>query len=245
MKKLSDATGSDFETLIQSTKTPGGSDTVAAAAQGFVDTLYREFQPSLVLLRLFSSLPYASLLPEDQKLVAKKCEAAGTGGLLTDATPVLTLLGTRGHRPEWNQRSQSEGFRCIPLVSSGYVGSLSMLSMQFRKMNLDLGTLDRWQEEVVAANRADQFKGMLYVEDAARDKDEQGRMVVPRQEFVAENGVKTALGFGAGYRNHPTIVTLFAFTNERLEEAAVRPFTTLLQNYLQGSEEALLRGRIF
>lgn len=245
MGKLSEASHRDFERLMDSTQKLRGFGSLDAAAQAFVDTLYEQFQESLVLLRLFASLPYSALPPCDRELVDKKAADSGTASLYRADTPILTLLGTRGQRPEWNNRSMSEGFRCIPLVSSGYVGSLSMLSMQFKAMKLDLGLLDRWDSTVATSGHADQFTGMLYVKDAGTDQDEQGRMAVPRQQFVAENQVKTALGFGTGYPDHPTIVTLFVFTNETLERSQVEGFTPLLQNYLPMSKEILSKGPLF
>lgn len=245
MKKLSEATPSDFALLSDSTKKLSGFESFEEIAQAFVDNLFERFQDSLVLLRLFASLPYSALPPLDQQLVDNKAKDSGTRHLYKDTTPVLTLLGTRGRSPEWNQRAKSQGFRCIPLVSSSYVASLSMLSMQFKAMNFDLALLDAWDTTVAANAHADEFTGMLYVNHAAMDKDEQGRMVVPRQEFVLENNVKTALGFGTGYSDHPTILTLFAFTTEILNKTAMEPFSSLLQDYQAVSGVYLKSGRIF
>lgn len=86
--------------------------------------------------------------------------------------------------------------------------------------------------------------GLLYVNHSGRDKDEQGRMIVPRQEFVAENNVRTTLGFGSGYSNHPTVVTLFAFTNEILNESMMKSFTALLEAYLEKTRGLVEKGRI-
>lgn len=245
MKKLSEANPSDFARLSNSTKKLSEFNSVDEIAQAFVDNIFECFQESLVLLRLFSSLPYSVLPPQDQQLVDKKAIDSGTSHLYWDTTPILTLLGTRGQKPEWNQRTTSQGFRCIPLVSSGYVASLSMLSMQFKTMNFDLALLDTWYTAIVANAHADEYTGMLYVNHAGMDKDELGRMVVPRQEFVTENNVKTALGFGSGYSDHPTIITLFAFANESLNKTAMEPFSALLQDYLSVSGVFLKSGRIF
>jgi len=245
MVKMSEATPFDFALLSDSTKKLSGFDSVEEIAQAFVDIIFERFKDSLVLLRLFSSLPYSALPSQDQKLVEKQAKDSGIIHLYNNSTPVLTLLGTRGQRPEWNQRATSQGFRCIPLVSSGYVASLSMLSMQFKSMNFDLALLDEWESTIITNAHAHEFTGMLYVNHAGIDKDEQGRMVVPRQEFVSENDVKTALGFGTGYSDYPTIVTLFAFTNETLNKTAMEPFSSLLQNYLSISGDLLKGRRIF
>jgi len=244
MKKMSDANFSDFEILSNSVKRIKGLDTAEELAQAFIDIIYEYFQESLVLLRLFSSVPYSALPIQDQQLVDIKANDSGTAHLYNDGTPILTLLGTRGQKSDWNERHKSRGFRCIPLVSSEYVASLSMLSMQFKKMEFDFGLFDTWDTTIVAKGRADDYSGMLYVNHAAIDKDEQGRMIVPRQEFVAENNIKTVLGFGGGYSNHPTIVTFFAFTNEILSEPMMKPFASLLETYISLSKELIGNGRI-
>ena len=245
MKKLSGAGLTDFEILRDSTKKISGFHTAEGIAQAFIDVVYEHFGKSLVLLRLFSSIPYSALLSQDKQLVDKKAAGSGIKHLLKDWTPVLTLLGTRGKRTEWNERRKSQGFRCIPLVSSDYVASLSMLAMQFRSMQFDLKLLDKWDEVVAVNGHADEYTGMLYVNSAAIDRDEQGRMVVPRQEFVEENYVKTVLGFGTGYPNYPAIVTLFAFTNEILNKTAMEPFASILETYLAITKDLIGNDRIF
>jgi len=78
-----------------------------------------------------------------------------------------------------------------------------------------------------------------------RRKDSQERMIVPKQEFVTANGLKTTLGFGSGYASHPTLVTLFAFTNETVERSAVKPITNLLEAFTSSTESLVGKGRFF
>lgn len=160
MKKLSDANPVDFEILLNSVKKIKELNTAEEVAQAFIDLIYEYFQESLVLLRLFSSVPYSALSAQDKQLVDKKATDTATAHLYKDATPILTLLGTRGQKSEWNERNKSQGFRCIPLVSGAYVASLSMLAMQFRKMTLDFELFDAWDKTVVAKGRADQYSGI-------------------------------------------------------------------------------------
>lgn len=245
MKKLSTANHADVASLSDSIKKLHGFNAAEGAAQAFINTVYDYFEQSFVLLRLFSSIPYSALSSTDRQLVDKKANDSETKNLLKGTTPILTLLGTRGHKPDWNVREMSKGFRCIPLTSSAYVASLSMLSMQFRQMQFDFTSFDTWDTAITAKGRADHFTGMLYVKHAALDKDEQGRMIVPRQDFVAENEVKTVLGFGSGYPHHPTIVTLFAFTNETLEQSSMKSLSSLLEDYVSISEYLISADRIF
>ncbi|MBI5067328.1 MAG: hypothetical protein HZB56_03740 [Deltaproteobacteria bacterium] len=217
----------------------------ADAAQAIVDTTYDRLAGSLVLLRVFTTLPYSALSAADRDLVRDKCEEKGLLATLREATPVLTLLGTRGRRPEWNDRTLSRRFRCVPLISAAYVAAHSMLELQLRAMGFDLGLVDRWEREIAASGRADRYAGVLHVADAARELDEQGRWAVPARTFVAENGVRTVIGCGAGYARHPALATLFAFTSEPVERERAGPFMVLLDAYRELSEPLLARGAAY
>ena len=72
MKRLSDATNSDFAFLLDSTKKLSGFNNLEEVAQSFIDVVYEYFQKSLVLLRLFSSFPYSALSIKDKRLVKKR-----------------------------------------------------------------------------------------------------------------------------------------------------------------------------
>lgn len=235
----------DLRSLADRARSGGPFRCAADAAQAVVDAAFPPVADTLALLRIFTTVPYAGLPAEDRELVRRKCEEKGVLPALREATPVLTLLGTRGRRPGWSDRARSERFRCIPLVTGAYVAAHSMLELQLRAMGFDPGLVDRWEEEVVARGRADGWSGTLYVADAARDRDPQGRPAVPVQPFVAENGIRTVVGCGAGYRRHPTLATLFAFTTADLPRPAVEPFSLLLDAFLDLSAPLVADGRIF
>lgn len=244
-RHVSDISAADYEELQVEMREIGGSGSAQEAAQRFVNRLYEQFNDSLVLLRLFITARYDQLTEEDRRFVDGRGRDTNTSHLIHGATPIFTLLGTRGGRREWNDRSTSSHFRCIPLASSAFVSSLSMLSRQFESVGFDLGQIDRWETEVAAAGRADRYRGLLYIADAGIDRDSQGRMIVPKQEFVVVNGVKSVLGFGCGYARHAALLTLFAFTNETVEKTSVEPIVALLDGYRDVTEELVRRGRLF
>jgi hypothetical protein len=245
MKRLSAATSGDIEILLDRLLRVDGFVTAEEAARSFVGMLYGYFQGSLVLLRLFMTVGYGELPAADREFVDKRAVDSGGSHLIHARTPILTLLATRGLRSNWNERSKSQRFRCIPLVSGEYIASLPMLSMQFKSMNFDLNLIDAWDEAIIAKGRADRYSGMLYIRDAAGGRDEHGRMIVPAQEFVADNNVRTVFGFGSGYAHHPALLTLFAFTNDGLNETMMKPFARLLATYRSLTEELIRSGSIF
>lgn len=238
-------TADQLRELADHARSLGPLACAADAAQAIVDTTTDRLAGSLVLLRVFTTLPYSALSAADRELVRLKCEEKGLLATLREGTPVLTLLGTRGRRPEWNDRTLSRRFRCIPLVSAAYVAAHSMLELQLRAMGFDLGLVDRWEEEVAASGRADRHAGVLHVADAARERDGQGRWAVPVQSFVAENGVRTVIGCGAGYARHPALATLFAFTSVQVARERADPFMLLLDAYRELSEPLLTAGANF
>lgn len=244
-KRLSEATVLDYEKLLEETQEITNCACVQESAQKFMDGLYERFSESLVLLRIFLTVRYDELPEEDRHFVDERGRQINSSHLINDATPIFTQFGTRGSRPEWNNRRDSSFFRCIPLVSTAFVSSLSMLSRQFESVGFDLGLIDAWEEKVISAGRADQYRGLLYIKDAGIDRDSKGRMVVPKQEFVAANNVKTTLGFGSGYTGHPTLVTVFAFTNETIDISTLEPFKNLLEKFISSTESLVSQGRFF
>ena len=221
------------------------ADTVQQAAQQFVDRLYGTYADLLVLLRLFITVRYELLPAADRSFVDARGGATNTGHLIHSTTPIFTLCGSRGQKPEWSDRQASAHFRCIPLASTAFIASLSMLSRQFASVGFGLELIDSWESAVVATGRADRFRGTLYIRDAAVDRDEQGRMIVPKQEFVAENRVKSVFGFGSGYGRYPALVTLFAFTNRELAAPALAPCRDQLEDFITMTEALAVQERFF
>jgi len=245
MKLLSEANADDFKILLGKVQAFSKFETAEEAAQQFIGVLFDYFSASLVLLRLFTTMRYDELPEEDRRFVDGRGRDTNTSHLIHAATPIFTLLGTCGNRPEWSDRRASAHFRCIPLASTAFVSSLSMLSRQFESVGLDLSLVDEWETKVTSTGRADRFRGMLYVGDAGIDRDSQGRMIVPKQDFVAASGVKSTFGFGSGYKGYPALVTLFVFANESIESSVLLPVTNLLEAYISSTETLVGQGRYF
>lgn len=244
MNRLSEACSNDFATLLDRVRALGGFACARDAAQAFVTIIHDHFRESLVLLRLFTTVRCGELPLPDREFVARRGDAAGIAHLLSDRTPVLTWLGSRGKNADWEEREKSQRFRCIPLASGAFVASLPMLAAQLRCISFDLNLIDKW-ETAFAAGEAGRYAGMLHIRDAAMDRDEQGRMIVPMQDFVVPHRVRTVLGFGENYGNHPALLTLFAFANEHVGQHTAAPLADLLKAYRRITENLVAEGHIF
>ena len=89
---------------------------------------------------------------------------------LTDKTPVLSLLGTRGNEPEWNDPLKSKGHLGIPLVSPEFVDTIPMVSRLFNQLGLGLDWISIPDEKLAMQTKSD-VTGTFLVQDAKNDVD--------------------------------------------------------------------------
>ncbi len=245
MKTIVDATDADFQALYEKASLLKNNATAEPTAQEFVNLLYDYFEESLLLLRAFVTVPYSKLPLYEREFVNNKAAQTQTSHLINDNTPILTLLGTRGQQDGWNDRFKSEKFMCIPMPSSEFVASLSMLAKLFQVMKLDLRMFDEWNNGTLTTSGLADISGLLYVKDAGIDKDELGRMIIPAQDFVSQYNCKTVFGYGIGYPEYPAFMTIFAFTKEVIDESKVRKFTPLVEAYKQMTARPVKECSIF
>ncbi len=98
-------------------KLGAGASSVEDVAQGIASYLYQQLgndqtgRRDCVLVRCFLTRADRELDPQSQDC-ARRALACGPGSL---DMKCLTLFGTAGERPEWNQRDRSRRYRSIPL----------------------------------------------------------------------------------------------------------------------------------
>jgi hypothetical protein len=200
------------------------------AARRLVDCLFDTFSESIVLVRFFAALPYSRLPQEDRVFVSELARGKGAEAgqePLEEDTLVLSLLGTRGALPDWNDRLRSRGHRGIPLLSERFVQSIPMLARLLHELDVSPKGLDSLDHRFVELRLHVGQVGLFYVPDARTATDAHGRLIISAQDFVAEYGVKTVFGLGGIYPGG-TIPILLVFTRDRLEKEAVYEYTHLI-----------------
>ena len=159
------------------------------AATRIVRYLYDELGDSdggraCVLVRLYKTHPYGGL-PVDVRSFA--------GDVLGDVPPddvrCLTLLGTVGDLPAWNDRRQSQGHQAIPLPSEQLVEQLPMVRQLITQLGLEVSTVIR-PDPASTRELSQRTYDVFHVAEA------KGSSYLPAQDFVAAHGVASALGFG-------------------------------------------------
>jgi hypothetical protein len=220
-----------------------GCASLREAAQECASAVYEDHQESVALVRLYATVPVRQLPPADRSFVSALAASGGAAAALTENTPVLSLLGTRGDEPDWDDRQKSKGHRGIPLVASSFVEAIPMVSRLMHDMGIGVGWLDTHDTKIVVKSLG-RIAGVFYVRDAATGVDDHDRLIVPAQDFVRSYGVKTVFGLGGSYLNG-TCVILILFTRELMEREEVEKFMPLVNTIKSATMSLVMRDKIF
>ncbi len=220
------------------------STSLEEAARQFVDTIYGEFADSLVLARLFATVPFEKLPPPNKEIVSSLADSKGISRLLNDRTLILALLGTRGKESAWNDRRTSRGHAGIPLASAEFIDSIPMVSRLLKELGAGIDWIDKADTKIVIRT-AGSMAGVFFVLDAQTATDHQGRKIISAQDFVDEYGVKTVFGLGGLYGVGNTFITSIFFTNETLERQQVEQLMFFINMLKSATTVLVLQGKIF
>jgi hypothetical protein len=169
-----------------------GAPTMESTARQVCRALYDELRApngdrACALVRCYKTHNFGSL-PSDVKSFAKR--AAAETEAPRDRMKCLTLLGTVGAEPQWNERWSSKGHQAIPLPSPGIVERAPMIAQLIRGFGLELADVTDPTPDVVRS-LAGKTYGVFHVEEAA------GSPSIPAQEeFVSRFGIRSVVGFG-------------------------------------------------
>ena len=193
------------------------------AAQEYMNILCDELRESIVLARMFATIPYSKLPDKNRAFVSDLVESKNLGSMLTENTPVLSLLGSNGIEERWKDRRSSSGHIGIPLLSADFIDAIPMMSRLLKQMGFGLDWIDRNDTELVVKT-AGKMGGVFHVRDAATEVDQKGRKIISAQDFVEAEKIKTVFGIGGGYLSTATFFTTVVFLNEFVERDLVERF---------------------
>jgi hypothetical protein len=211
-----------------------------SAAQGFAEQLIARF-PSLVLARVFATVPHARL-PGPERAVATSL--AGEISLFP-TSDVLTLFGTSGTRPAWNDRRRSRDHLAIPLLNRGQIDQAPMISRLLADLRFRLEEPPASESAPFVTRAFANANGLFYVADAGTTLDEKGRLVIPATEFVRDHDIGTVFGFGGSYVVQPMFVSTILFTKERVSKQSAMHFLQLSSAFKGATSRFVTRGLLF
>ena len=177
------------------------------------------------MVRCFLTRPYRDLDPQSQDC-ARRALACGPGSL---DMRCLTLFGTAGERPEWNERNRSRRYRSIPLADKQVVSQFPMVLQLLQQLGVDL-TSQTQPESDLPVDWTEHTLDVFYVAEA------KGSPYVPDQEsFVIPYGIESVLGFGGVLPSNEFFVVIL-FSRVRISRETVE----LLKPLAMSVESALL-----
>ena len=169
-----------------------GARSVQKAAERACAFLYEAFttdagERAAPLVRVYVTHPYNDLPADDQRFARNLLEGPVSRW---PALRCLTLLGTRGDQPEWNDRTGSRGHRAIPLPTASIVEQAPMIAQLFLQMGVELSSVVKPASALVG----DVTKKTYNVFHVPRAADSP---YIPAQaDFVREHGIESVVGFG-------------------------------------------------
>lgn len=217
---------------------------LAEVAQKCCDALYETFEKSVVLTRVFVTLPYVMLPAEEQAIARAVLERRQIADPIQSTTPIMTLLGTRGVNNAWRDRRLSQSYRALPLVSKMLIDAMPMTAQLFRVLDLNFAGITSKDSSITEKAWGSGRAGLFYVEDAASTVDAQGRKIIVSQPFVEEYGIKTVFGVARAYRDGLLFVQL-AFCRHLVPRERAREFLPIAATLRGTTIRAVDTGNVF
>jgi hypothetical protein len=214
------------------------ADSLAGAAQLLASFLYQKHSAELALVRTYAMVPASTLPASSLAFLA----ARGQGGLPPD-TRVLALMASRGAQRAWNNPADSRDHLCIPLQSADTLTAIPMMAALLTQLGMQVNWL-RTSREVFARKLIGGFNGLFYVPDAAGASDELGRLIIPAQDFVKNNGVVSVFGHGGAYVDGIIVASIF-FSREALSRTDAERFAPLASFFKSRTSRLVAMGRLF
>ena len=219
------------------------ASTLEQAAQALATALHTCLRHSAILTRVFVTADLA-ILPDDiTRFVETQADRSGATDQLHGSTPVLSLIGTHGDDPRWNDRHHSEAHAAIPLISADFVNDIPMISSLLKDLGLPLDWMEHKSSNVIQRTIG-QGAGLFFVENAALATDDQGRKIIPAQDFVNDHGVESVFGISGAYSGDEILVVI-AFCTEQFPKAIAERFLPLVSLFKSGTGALVSAGRIF
>lgn len=201
----------------------------ATAMEGGADRIARYFhdnfgdshtgESAFALARFFKTHDFSEL-SDDLKAIAQN--ALGD----TPATPqmkCLTLLGTAGDRPEWNERRLSTGHQVIPLPSEQLVTQVPMISHLIQQLGLSISTVIAPSPDVIVDLQERTFN-VFHIPVALSSP------YIPAQaDFVQPFNIQSVLGFG-GILPSGNLMVIILFSKIPISRATAELFKPLALN---------------
>jgi hypothetical protein len=220
------------------------ADTLESAAQRLTELVTAEFGTTVVLARAYATIPFRLLPVDNRQFVQKVAREGGVEALLTPEMPILSLIGTHGENPDWQNRRTSRNHIGVPLASAAFVESMPMVSALLSDLGVTRPAHSRAVSGLVHRLIGGDGSSIFHVDDAKKVVDRRGRKVIPSQQFVLAYDIKTVFGMGGSWPDG-SLSAFVVFTREAIGQAVVRRLAPLMTVFRSCTTSLVMRGRYF
>jgi hypothetical protein len=119
-----------------------------------------------------------------------------------------------------------------------------MIARLLGEFGIGTDWLNEADKASIIAKSMGKMATVFFVPDAASFRDSSNRLVIPVQDFVAQNNVKTVFGVGGAYANG-SICTVLFFVSETLDRSVVDRFLPVVNFFKHSTTSAVMGGRFF
>lgn len=166
-------------------------ETLAEAGRRVVRFFYdglldEQGKPACALVRMFKTHRFTDLDEQSRQVAIKALPDASAFPDLR----CLTLIGTAGDEPEWNEVNQSRGHRVIPLPSEAMVEKAPMIAQLITQLGGKITNVLHPDPELLFDAKNASYN-LFYVPKALGSP-----FIVSQKEFVESYRITSVLGFG-------------------------------------------------
>lgn len=119
-----------------------------------------------------------------------------------------------------------------------------MMSSLLKQLGAEIECFDKTDTKYVAKVFKN-ISGVFYVKDAGTEVDNKGRKIIPAQDFVKDEKVKTVFGIGGCYIKTSLFFSNIIFLRECLEKEMAEHFMLQASKFKIATTELVVKRRIF
>ncbi len=213
------------------------------AAQEVATAFHNQFDESVVLARVYATVPFAELPDANQTFVRELAASAGAAANLRSTTPVLSLIGSHGQEAAWCDRRNSQGHVGIPFISADFVNAIPMIARLLHELGVPSDWVDSHDSDMLIETIG-RSTGLFHVEKAAEAVDHDGRKIIVADDFVSDYRVHSVFGLGEAYPSGQMLV-IIVFCRDDVSRAAAECFLTLTNLFVSQTTSLATEKKIF
>ncbi|MCZ6872873.1 MAG: hypothetical protein O7G88_04995 [bacterium] len=213
------------------------------AAQEVAAALHTQFDESVVLARVYATVPVAELPEANHSFVRELVASAGAATNLRPTTPVLSLIGSHGQEAVWCDRRNSQGHVGIPLISADFVSAIPMIARLLHELGVPSDWVDSHDSDMLIKTIG-RSTGLFYVERAADAVDHDGRKIIVADNSVSDYRVHSVFGLGAAYPSGQ-MLAIIVFCRDYVSRAAAECFLALTNLFVSQTTSLATEKKIF